>query len=388
MYCSSWTFYGAVGSAAQSSLSYLPIYVGPILLFLFGIGLMERLTLVAKARKITSIADFIASRFGKSSGLAAHITLIALNAAVTELVQPLRDLSNRGLPNGFGAQTLLAFAAMFCLPRQFQVGVVECEDPRDVRRARKLFPIYLVLVSALVVPILIAGRKAAIGTALSPAAYLLWLPMAHGMPTLSVLAYVGGFSAATGMVIVEAVALATMISNELVMPALLRWGPAGMDRRGDLSGGVLAVRRIAIVVLAMLAFLYYRSMAQNRALASFGLLAFAAVVQFAPALIGALYWRGISRIGVASGLLADIGCCVGLTMRFPPSLDERLRAHAFVQPFDERALPEPADWRGRVRVADLTAVVQRILGEKSAARAVADYAAAGGTALGPHDLAD
>jgi len=539
VYCSSWTFYGAVGSAAQSSLSYLPIYVGPILLFLFGIGLMERLTLVAKARKITSIADFIASRFGKSSGLAALITLIALTAAVpyialqfkavalsiqvlshgtvaterasvfgdsafyialmlalfailfgtrridatehhhgmmlaiavesvvkliafvavgcyaltlsdtavTELVQPLRDLSNRGLPNGFGAQTLLAFAAMFCLPRQFQVGVVECEDPRDVRRARKLFPIYLVLVSALVVPILIAGRKAAIGTALSPDAYLLWLPMAHGMPTLSVLAYVGGFSAATGMVIVEAVALATMISNELVMPALLRWGPAGMDRRGDLSGVVLAVRRIAIVVLAMLAFLYYRSMAQNRALASFGLLAFAAVVQFAPALIGALYWRGISRIGVASGLLAgfavwiytlllpslsqldgqsqpwlvegpfgihwlaptalfnitgwepithgafwsllaNIGFCVGLSMRFPPSLDERLRAHAFVQPFDERVLPEPADWRGRVRVADLTAVVQRILGEKSAARAVADYAAAGGTALGPHDLAD
>jgi Na+/proline symporter len=369
------------------------------------------------------------------------------DASLSEMAQPLRDLADKGFPPGFAAQTALAFAAMFCLPRQFQVGVVECEDPRDVRRARRMFPFYLILISVLVVPILIAGRKAAIGTALTPDAYLLWLPLSHDVPALAILAYIGGFSAATGMVIVEAVALATMISNELVMPALLRLGGAGLRQPRDLAGIVLTVRRVAIVLIALLAFGYYRSMAQNRALASFGLLAFAAVVQFVPALVGALYWRGVSRIGVLAGLfagfgvwiytlllpslsqlgglsqtwlvagpfglswlaptalfhvsgwdpithgafwslLANVGCCVMLSMHYPPSVDERLRAQAFLQPFDERVLPEPAEWRGRVRIADLTAVIERILGDRSAARVFADYATPSGKPLSPHDMAD
>lgn len=539
VYCSSWTFYGAVGSAAQSSLSYLPIYLGPVLLFVFGIGLMERLNVVAKARNITSIADFIASRFGKSSGLAALVTLIAVTAAVPyialqfkavalsidvlsqgaiapghaplhadsalyialmlalfailfgtrridatehhhgmmlaiaaesmvklvafvglgiyalaqqglaigELAQPLRELSSAGLPPGFLAQTVLAFAAMFCLPRQFQVGVVECEDPRDVRKARVLFPLYLLLVCALVLPILFAGRRAAAGTGLSPDAYLLWLPLAHGDAWLAVLAYIGGFSAATGMVIVEAVALATMISNDLVMPALLRIRAFGLEQRRDLSEIVLMVRRVAILLLALLAFAYYRAMAQNQALASFGLLAFVAVAQFAPALVGALYWRGASRLGVSAGLLvgfavwtytlllpsmshvgwlpqtwlsdgpfgigwlaptalfhlsgwdpithgtfwsllANIACFVFLSLRFRPSVDERLRAQAFLQPLGERPLPAPTEWRGRVSVADLGAVAERILGEANAARAFAEYAAQQGKPLAPQDAAD
>ncbi|MEO7013631.1 MAG: hybrid sensor histidine kinase/response regulator, partial [Dokdonella sp.] len=245
VYCSSWTFYGAVGSAAQSSLSFLPIYLGPILLYLFGSGLIERLTRVAKTNNITSIADFVSSRFGKSNALGALVTLIAVTAAIPYIalqfkavamsigvlsghpqstgpvpllndsafyiamqlalfsilfgtrridatehhhgmmlaiaaesaikliafvaigvyalnissvaditpVSVLAKVTRDGLPSGFVAQTLLAFTAMFCLPRQFQVGVVECENPADVRKSRRLFPLYLLVICLLVLPI-------------------------------------------------------------------------------------------------------------------------------------------------------------------------------------------------------------------------------------------
>ena len=313
VYCSSWTFYGAVGTAARSGLSYLPIYLGPILLFVLGFGLFRRLVLIAKERKITSIADFVGSRFGKSHALGALVTVIAVTAVVPYLAlqlkavamgfdvltssgtleggtplladsalyialllavfailfgtrgidatehhhgmmlavaaeslikllafiavgvyalmhsngleaftEPLRDVARQELPTGFLAQTVLAFAAIFCLPRQFQVGVVECENTADLRRARWMFPLYLGIICVLVLPIVHAGAQAARGTQIAADAYVLWLPMAHGDHLLAVFAYIGGFSAATGMVIVASVALATMVSNDLVMPALLR----------------------------------------------------------------------------------------------------------------------------------------------------------------------
>lgn len=395
VYCSSWTFYGAVGSAAQSSLSFLPIYLGPILLFVFGSGLLQRLIQVAKANNITSIADFISSRFGKSHALGALVTVIAVTAAVpyialqfkavalsvgilsggqpvqeqvpllsdsafyvaimlalfailfgtrridasehhhglmlaiaaeslmklvafvaiglyalnlpiiddTESVGMLSELARDGLPGGFIAQTLLAFTAMFCLPRQFQVGVVECENPGDLPKARILFPLYLGIICLLVLPIVNAGREAAAGLGISPDALLLWLPLAHSEKGLAILAYVGGFSAATGMVIVASVALATMISNDLVMPALLRIRALKLDQRDDVSAIVLRVRRVAIVVLSLLALAYYRAISQSQGLAAIGLLAFAAVAQFAPAIVAGLYWRSASRRGILTGLV-------------------------------------------------------------------------------------
>ena len=82
VYCSSWTFYGAVGSAARDGVGYLPIYLGPVLLFAFGFGLLQRLVQVTRERNITSIADFIGARFGKSHGLAALVAAIAVIAVV------------------------------------------------------------------------------------------------------------------------------------------------------------------------------------------------------------------------------------------------------------------------------------------------------------------
>ncbi len=536
VYCSSWTFYGAVGSAARSGLSYLPIYLGPILFFVFGFGLLERLAVVAKDRNVTSIADFIGSRFGKSHALAALVTVIAVTAAVPYLALqlkavsmsfdvltgavggirpvllgdnalyvavllaifailfgtrgidatehhhgmmlaiaaesvikllafvavgvyalhaggnldvmavPLAEAIDKGLPDGFVAQTCLAFAAIFCLPRQFQVAVVECENAADLSRARWMFPLYLAIISLLVLPIATAGIDAARGSAISPDAYLLWLPLAHGHRLLAVFAYIGGFSAATGMVIVASVALSTMVSNDLVMPALLRVRALRLEQRADLSSLVLGVRRVTIVALAMLAFVYYRHTTHAQNLAAIGLLSFTAVAQFAPAIVCGLYWRGASRIGVMTGLmvgfavwlytlllpslavaewlptawieqgpfaiawlkphalfmmsgwepithgafwslLANVGCCVFVSLRFRPGVEERLRASAFLDPFALRATAN-TEWRGRVRIADLIAIAERIVGERHATRAFAEYAGVSGKPLLADALAD
>ena len=528
VYCSSWTFYGAVGTAARDGLSYLPIYLGPIILYVFGYGLLRRLVLVSKQRNITSIADFIGARFGKSHGLSALVAVIAIIAIVPYLALqfkavsmsyavlgspdvpafgdsamwtaillavfailfgtrtidatehhhgmmlaialesliklvafvvlagyalwhgpglqvtaalPVKQLAD-GVSPGFFAKTLLAFCAMFCLPRQFQIGVVECEDPSDLRRARWMLPLYMAIISIAVLPIVAAGLHLPSVREGMPDAWVLNLPLMHGDRGVALLAFVGGFSAATGMMIVSSVALSTMISNDLVMPALLRIRRFRLDQRTDLSQLVLLVRRIAIVGLACLAYVYHRAVDDSASLASTGLLAFAAVAQFAPAIISALYWRGASRPGIVVGLLAgfgvwaytlllpamdhtamwlqtgplgwhwlrpqalfhlsgwdpvmhgtfwslfaNIGCLVFVSLRFRPSLEERLHAAMFVAPYATGATGA-GDWRGRVSVRDLRTIAERIVGDRSAERAFIEYGERSGRVLQGGESAD
>ncbi len=524
VYCSSWTFYGAVGTAARQGLGYLPIYLGPLLLLLFGWRILERLALIAQSQSTVSIADFIASRYGRSQRLAAMVALIALVAAVPYLalqykavatslgvlggpdnpVTPfgdpafyvaalmalfailfgtrqvdatehrpgmmlavalesliklvalvavgvfavvwfgLRDLRlaeataelvAHAPPTGFVAQCLLAFAAIICLPRQFHVAVVECGDVRDIRRARWLFGGYLVIICLMVVPIAGAG-VALFGRdgPVAPDSFVLALPMAENADLLALFAYIGGFSAATGMVIVSSVALATMVSNDLVMPVLLRRGYAERHD-GNVASTVLWIRRAAIVGLAGLAYGYYRASGSETTLASFGLMAFAAVAQFAPALIGGLYWRGASRRGVEVGLLIgfgvwtytlllptltdsgwldphwlaagpfgiawlrprelfglegwdplthgtfwslllNIGALLVVSARWRPTLDERLRAAPFLDPYAERRTLVSEDWSGNVSIGDLLTLTGRIVGERTAQRAFDEQALA------------
>ncbi len=543
VYCSSWTFYGAVGTAAKSGLGFLPIYLGPILLFLFFWRILERLVLVAREQGTVSIADFLAARYGRAQNIAALVTLIAVIAAIPyialqfkavamsidvlagtggeagparhPLVDPalyvalllalfailfgtrqidatehhhgmilaialeslvklvafvavgtfalghlpgsddvlarLRaatgDFVAAGIPQGFVAQTLLAFAAIVCLPRQFHVAVVECGEVADVRRARWLFSGYLVIICVLVVPITAAGQFVFAGTGISPDTYVLALPLRMDNTALALAAYVGGFSAATGMVIVASVALATMVSNDLVMPVLWRGSLTDPGERQHLGQRVLWVRRIAIVAIALLAYAYYRGAGAGGSLAAFGLLAFAAVGQFAPALIGGLYWRGASRRGVIAGLsagfalwlytlllptlsragwldagwlatgplgiewlrpeslfglrgwdplthgtfwslLVNIGGLLVVSARYRPSLDERLRATPFLDPYAARPLASSGGWQGSLSAGDLLALASRILGERHSQRAFAEHAAAQGRELSPGAPAD
>jgi Na+/proline symporter len=526
VYCSSWTCYGAVGTAARDGLAYLPIYLGPILFFVFGFGLLQRLVRVVRQRNITSIADFIGARFGKSHGLAAlvavvpyiawqfkavamsygvlggaaaggvssggidsamgYAVLLALFAilfgprsidatehhhglmlaiALESLVKlfafvvlaayalwhgpglvPTVQLpmtqSSHGLSPGFLGQTMLAFCAMFCLPRQFQIGMVECEDTGDLARARWMVPVYLTIISVAVLPIVAAGAHMPLVRDRAADAWVLTLPMAHGDRGMALLVFVGGFSAVTGMVIVAAVALSTIISNDLVMPALLRIRRLRLEQRSDLSQRVLGVRRVAIILLAAMAYAYYRAAANAENLAATGLLAFAAVAQCAPALLAAMYWRGASRRGVIAGLaggfavwlytlllpalihsdhwlqqgpfgwdwlrpqalfhlsgwepvmhgtfwslLVNVGCLVFISLRFRPSLEERLHAAMFIDA-DPSSRGGAGDWRGRVLVADLRTIAERIVGERSSVRAFEEYGHRHGKPLLPGAAAD
>lgn len=535
VYCSSWTFYGAVGSAVRYGIGYLPIYLGPFLMMLFGWRIMERLALIARSQNTVSISDFIASRYGRSQRLAALVAIIALLAAVpyqalqykavalsldvltgpardasllgdpalyvailmavfsvmfgtrkvdatehrpglilavafeslvklialitigvfsilwfsgsgTSLVQATQTLLDRP-PIGFVGQTLLAFAAMICLPRQFHVAIVECGDVADIRRARWWFGGYLVIVCLMVLPIASAGAALfGFSDTAAPDSFVLALPLAQNNAALALVAYIGGFSAATGMVIVASVALSTMISNDLIMPILLRRRRAGSLER-NVAGTVLWVRRVGIFFMASLAYGYYRASGSDTALASFGLMAFAAVAQFGPGLVGGLYWSGTSRRGVEAGLLVGFGIWTytlllpsltesgwldpawmrdglfgllwlrpqhlfgstgwdplthgtfwslllnGLTMllvsmRWPPGLAERLRAEPFLNPYAEHRAQAPSQWRGNLQVTDLQVLAGRIIGEPAAQKAFEEQARQRGLTLAPGLPAD
>lgn len=537
VYCSSWTFYGAVGTAARTGLGFLPIYLGPLLMLLFGWRILERLVLISGEHRIVSIADFLSSRYGRAPGLAALVAAVALIAAVpyvalqfkavamsVEVLAPGSDdalfgdpalyvalllaafailfgtrqidatehhrgmvlavaleslvkllafvaigvfallhlpgeghlgarvadaarvVTAPGLPTGFIAQTLIAFTAIICLPRQFHVAVVECQDPADIRPARWLFGGYLVVFSLFVVPITLAGQSLLAGSGASPDTYVLALPLALDQQTLALMAYIGGFSAATGMVIVASVALATMVSNDLVMPLLLRNGV--LAEGGGIDRQVLWVRRFTIVALALMAYAYYRgAAAAGDSLAQHGLLAFAAVAQFAPALIGGLYWRGASRAGAFAGLLLgaltwaytlllpaltqstdagaawiahgpfalswlrpqqlfglsgwdplthgvfwsllfNVGGLFLVSARRRPRLQEQLLATTYLDPYAQRSPLGPGGWAGSVRSGELLALAERILGERHARRAFDDYAQSQGRSWQPEHLAD
>ena len=185
------------------------------------------------------------------------------------------------------------------LPRQFQVMVVENVDERHVKRASWAFPLYLLLINLFVLPIALGGLLHFGQGGADPETFVLSLPLAQDQPALALVAFIGGLSAATGMIIVEAIAVSTMVSNDLVMPLLLRL--RGRDAR-DLSGTPLAVRRVVIVVLLLLGYLYFRIAGEAYALVSIGLISFAAVAQFAPALLGGMFWKGGTRAGALAGL--------------------------------------------------------------------------------------
>ncbi|NNE84270.1 MAG: hybrid sensor histidine kinase/response regulator [Alphaproteobacteria bacterium] len=407
VYCTSWTFYGSVGLAASSGYDFLPVYLGPILLFTLGYPVLRKIIRIAKAENITTIADFISARFGKSQTVAAVVTIIVVVGILPYIALQLKAVSASfnvlsGYPaviasDAIGASpwwsdtalvvaalmavfsiifgtrnidatehhhgmmlaiafesvvklvaflaaglfvtfvmfggigdllsnaaaspliverftggidgskwvtiALLSMAAIICLPRQFHVAVVENADESELKKAAWLFPAYLIAINLFVIPIAIAGLLAFGGSGVDADTFVLALPMVAEQELLALFVFIGGLSAATGMVIVATVALSTMVSNDVVMPLLLRYGARGADRRHDVGQLLLSVRRIVMFAIIMLAFVYYRVAGEGQALASIGLISFAAVAQFAPSIFGAIFWERASRTGALGGVI-------------------------------------------------------------------------------------
>ena len=203
----------------------------------------------------------------------------------------------------FSTMTFLAVCAVILLPRQFHLAVVENTSLDDVRKASWTFPLYLVMINIFVIPIAVAGLLTFKGQAVDGDTFVLALPVADGQPLLAMLAFIGGLSAATAMVIVETVALSIMVCNSIVMPLMLRRA-SGQMWQGDMTSRILQIRRVAIGVVIVLAYSYYLMIGNNAALAQTGLVSFAAVAQFAPAFFLGLIWaRGNAR-GAMFGLVA------------------------------------------------------------------------------------
>ena len=543
VYCTAWTYFGSVGRAASGGVWFLPIYLGPMLAMLLAWMVLRKMIRIARTYRITSIADFVASRYGKSPLLAGLVTLItvvgivpyialqlkaiasgyavlttplgtpvtaggawwsdsallvalalagftmvfgtrhldgterhegmvaaiafesvvklvafvavgvfvtwglfggagdlfARALAVPELADLLR-LSQQGKPFAYEqwfALTLLSMLSVVFLPRQFQVMVVENVDEQHLRRAAWAFPAYLLVINLFVLPIALGGLLYFGRGTVNADTFVLSLPLAAGQPALALAAFVGGLSAATGMVIVEAIAVSTMVCNDLVMPLLLRW--RRFARQADLTRLLLAIRRTAIVGVLLLGYLYYHLAGEAYALVSIGLISFAAVAQFAPALLGGMYWKGGTREGALAGLLAgfalwaytlmlpsiaksgwwqtdfiargafglellrpeqllglagldnlthslfwsllaNVGLYVGVSLLRRPSAAETSQALLFVGVFDRTASAHPVFWRGRARVGDLLALAGRFMGTARAQRLFDDYARERGVA--------
>ncbi|MEM9232953.1 MAG: PAS domain-containing hybrid sensor histidine kinase/response regulator [Pseudomonadota bacterium] len=406
VYCTSWTYFGAVGTATSSGWEYLPIYLGPILVFLFLPSIIRRIGDVAQKESITSLSDFLAARYGKSRGVGVLVTIAATAGSLPYIALQLKSvgMSFEALANDpvssvetsgetiliaaialalfavlFGTRhsdttrhnpglmrllafesivklvalvavaivsvlalptidstrsaaisapftgldlsarlitiTLLSMAAIICLPRQFHVAITERRSENDLKRARWLFPLYLGITSLVVVPISIAG--AGLLPAGVPAdLYVLGLPLHLDAPALALFVFLGGLSAASGMVIVSAIALSTMVTNDVLVPGLMRIGRFS-SVSGDAGARLVTLRRWVIVAIMVLAYGYTR-VAGSEALAQIGLLSFAAAAQFAPALIGAVIWRGGKALGALAGI--GLGMTVWTYCLFLPSI--------------------------------------------------------------------
>ena len=427
VYCTSWTFYGAVGSAARSGVEYLAIYLGPTLGCIGWWFVLRRLVRISHTQRITSIADLLSSRFGKSSRLAVLVTVIAVIGmapyialqlkAVTSSIQAIASAQQGADPsvgtineatlafgiaagmavftilfgtrnvdakeqhhgvvaaiafeavvklaalvavglfviwaggglaaifsraadagvNIYGNETsssrwialnVLSIAAIICLPRQFQITVVENADETHLRTAGWAFPAYLLAMSLFTLPIAHYGLSA-MPAGSNPDMFVLTVPLAAGQDTLALFAFIGGFSSATSMIIVESIALSIMVSNHIVMPVMLRMTQGrGLDGGQSVSRLLLAARRLSIALILSLGFLYFYVTRGSDALAPIGLISFAAVAQFLPSILAALFWREASMKAATAAVA--VGFVVWAWSSFLPSFGTSSREVAAI----------------------------------------------------------
>ena len=422
IYCTAWTFYGAVGYAARSGLEFITIYLGPTLVMIGWWWGLRKLVRIGRSQRITSIADLVSSRYGKSNLLAIFVTILAVIGVTPYIALQLQSITlsfsifSEADPSGanysetatvfwvaaglavfavlFGTRnldanerhhgvvtaialeavvklfallavgvfvvwglsggvtetmaridaseigqwqmksgrwtaiTFLAAAAFICLPRMFQVMVVENDDERHLRTAAWAFPLYLLMMSLFVVPIAVVGLDL-LPAGSNPDMFVLTVPLSQGRDGLAMLAFLGGFSSATSMVIVAAMALSTMVSNHIVMPIWLSYRGGGASVSGDVRSVVLLSRRVSIAVIMGLGYFYFRLSGGGAALASIGLIAFAGIAQILPALLGGIFWRGATKVGALAGL--SVGFALWVYTLLLPGVGAGLVSDAVIQ---------------------------------------------------------
>lgn len=553
VFCTSWTFYGSVGLAARSGLDFLPIYIGPTLVFVLWSVVWVKIVRICKVNSITSIADFISSRYGKSSLLGGLVALIAVIGTTPYISLQLKSIASSfeiitnysgdagtlnptlspfgmdttlvialalaiftilfgtrhidasehhegivaaiafesivklfaflavgffvtfGVYGGFGdlfakakavnldhlftispdggygtwvTMIILSMLAIICLPRQFYITAVENSDENHLRTAVWLFPLYLLAINVFVLPIALSGRMAFLQGGVDADMFVLTVPIVYGQSALALLAFIGGLSAATSMVIVAAIALSTMVCNNIVVPLLVNWRWLNLEKQRDLTGFLLLIRRASILGILILGYGYFRIASGSYSLVTIGLVSFAAAAQFAPAILGGIFWKDASLKGAMTGLalgtlvwaytlllpsfaqsgwlpitfidygpfgieflrpyalfgmkgfnnlthslfwsmLVNVGSFVVVSLITRQSTIERIQGTIFVDVFlYTEGLKDSRFLKGSVTIGDLQNLVGRFVGEKRAEKAFQDFAAAQGTRLHASHIAD
>lgn len=502
IYCTSWTYYGSVGTAANDGWNYLPILLGPVLLFVLAPQFLRKLVLVSKKQNITTIADFISARYGKRQLTAILVTLIALLATIPYIALQLKALSSSflllqgaeqvsgtllalaaaiimaifaiyfgtrkvdvteyrsglmlavafesviklaalmcvaalalytifSLPEqldisqawqhwqssnilsyGFIGQTLMAAAAIICLPRQFHVTVVDNQDIKHLKTARWAFPLYLTLVALMIIPIASAAIIPEIGLGHSPDSFVLAFPLNSEHWLISTFVFIGGLSAATAMIVVATLTLSTMISNDVVLPMMLKRKFRRSQLNTSYRARILLVRRFTIAAILLLAYFYQHLFGHGETLASMGLVAFSLVTQLLPAIVGGLYWRKGHAYGVYAGLtagivcwvlflmlpvmnaevlktateqqelitqgtlialFANIACYVSFSLGAQERLIDRIQATAFVSPKEQTPFSRRANKNVNATVNDFKVLLQTFLGVQRSNQVLAHY---------------
>jgi len=409
VYCTSWTFYGSVGKAATSGLEFLPIYLGPTLIAFAWWFLLRKMVRISKQQNITSIADFLSSRYDRSTVLGAIVTLFAVFGITPYIALQLKAISKTldilsapltahgtglydyaaklpenidtaffvaillaifgmlfgarsldssekheglvvavafeslvklvaflavgifvtyGLFDGFidifqrfyeqfperrellllGTEqtpytkwftlTVLSMMAVMFLPRQFHIMITENVDEQHIKSAMWKFPAYLFLMNLFVLPIALGGLIINGGDTSQADFFVLTLPLSSGHPWLALLVFIGGLSASAGMVMVSSVTIATMILNHLVMPVILKMN----IQTQNFSGTLINIKRLGILGVICIGYFYFKVIGDSYALVNMGLISFAAATQFAPAVIGGLFWKRANHKAAIAGV--------------------------------------------------------------------------------------
>ncbi len=263
----------------------------------------EGLVAAVAFESIIKLLAFLVAGIFVTFGLFNGFGDIFTKAAANEDLAKLFRFNGEGAYTTWTGLVLLSMLAVVFLPRQFQLGVVENVQENHLKKAIWLFPLYLFLITLFVLPIAFGGKLLMGDTGVNADTYVLALPLQHGAGLLSLFIFIGGFSAASSMIIVETIAISTMMSNNIATPLFLSTRKFKTRGDGQLTNPILNIRRFSIFLIIALAFLYDKLVAQHFTLVSIGMVSFAAVSQLAPALLGGIYWKYASQKGAMAGIL-------------------------------------------------------------------------------------